>query len=74
MFVELQIELQKSFKLRTIIFGYANGYIGYVPDAKSFETDSYETNPSWVHRVGQYAGANIIEAGKTLLKTIAVDI
>ena len=70
-FVEFQLKLQKAFaNNRVMIFGYANGYCGYVPDAESFEVDSYETNPSFMHRVGQYAGEKITEAGRTLLNDL----
>ena len=50
-----------------MIFGYANGFSGYIPDAKSYEIDGYETSPSYVHRAGQYAGEQMIEKGKELL-------
>ncbi|MDD5597466.1 MAG: neutral/alkaline non-lysosomal ceramidase N-terminal domain-containing protein [Victivallaceae bacterium] len=67
-FVELQFDLQKAFKNnRVMIFGYANGYSGYIPDAKSYETDSYETSPGYMHRVGQHAGEIMIEKGRKLL-------
>jgi len=71
MFVEFQLALQKAFKdRRAMIFGYANGYCGYVPDAKSFDADSYETNPTIMHRAGMYAGEQMMEIGKTLLETL----
>jgi hypothetical protein len=67
-FIEMQFELQKTFKNnRAMIFGYANGYSGYIPDAKSYEADSYETNPGYMQRAGQYAGEKMIAKGKELL-------
>ncbi|MBT3274478.1 MAG: hypothetical protein HN368_15075, partial [Spirochaetales bacterium] len=49
-FIELQFELQRAFKHnRVMIFGYANGYTGYIPDAESFNIEGYETNPSFMH-------------------------
>ncbi len=71
MFIEFQLDLQEAFPgNRAMIFGYANGFCGYVPDAVSYEIDSYETNPTIVHRVGQYAGDQMMDAGKTLLENI----
>jgi len=70
-FIEMQFELQKAFKThRAMIFGYANGYSGYIPDPKSYEADSYETNPSIMHRAGQYAGKQMIEKGEKLLRSL----
>ncbi len=72
MFIEFQLELQKAFPdNRAMIFGYANGYCGYVPDVKSYNADSYETNPTIMHRAGQYSGEKMIAAGKTLLENIS---
>ena len=74
MFVEFQLDLQRAFRNnRTMIFGYANGYSGYIPDAKSYEADSYETNPSYMHRAGQYAGQRMIEDGRALLMDFISD-
>ena len=71
LFIELQFELQKAFDdNRAMLFGYANGYCGYVPDAKSFDADSYETNPTIMHRAGQYAGEKMIEKGIELLRAL----
>ena len=68
-FVEFQIQLQQAFpNARAIIIGYANGYCGYIPDAESFEIDGYETNPSWMHRAGKFAGVKMLEAGQELLR------
>jgi neutral/alkaline ceramidase-like enzyme len=73
-FIELQFDLQKAFKNnRAMIFGYANGYSGYIPDAESYKMDSYETNPSYMHRVGQYAGEQMIIQGKKLLMSFQGD-
>ena len=72
LFIELQFGLQKAFgNNRAIVFGYANGYSGYIPDSKSFEADSYETNPSYMHRVGQYAGEAIMETGIELIRRLS---
>jgi len=71
LFIELQFELQKAFKdNRAMLLGYANGYCGYVPDAESYDADSYETNPTIMHRAGQSAGEMMMEEGKTLLESI----
>ncbi len=71
MFVEFQLDLQKAFPdNRAMIFGYANGYCGYVPNAKSFDADSYETNPTLMHRAGLYAGEKMIEKGIERLREL----
>ncbi len=73
-FIELQFDLQNAFKHnRAMLFGYANGYSGYIPDAKSYETDCYETNPSYMHRAGQHAGEIIIQKGEKLLMSFISD-
>lgn len=70
-FIEFQLELQEAFKdNRAMIFGYANGYSGYIPDAESYEADSYETNPTIMHRAGQLAGKEMLEEGKALLANV----
>ena len=70
-FVEFQLALQESFVgNRAMIFGYANGYVGYIPDPESFEHDFYETNPSFVHRAGKHAGTKILAAGEELVRRI----
>ena len=70
-FIEFQIDLQKKFKNnRAMIFGYANGYCGYIPDSKSYDTDTYETNPTIMHRAGQHAGEKMMLAGEKLLNEL----
>ncbi|MCK5843236.1 MAG: hypothetical protein KAG97_00930, partial [Victivallales bacterium] len=67
-FIEFQIDLQEKFKNnRVMIFGYANGYCGYIPDSKSYEIDTYETNPTIMQRAGQYAGEKMMLVGEELL-------
>ena len=71
-FIELQLQLQEAFgNNRAMIFGYANGYMGYIPDEKSFEYDAYETSPSVAHRAGKSAGSKIIEAGEKLIRKLS---
>ena len=71
MFIEFQFDLQDAFKdNRAMIFGYANGYCGYIPDAESYEANSYETNPTLMHRAGQYSGKKMMDAIKTMLASI----
>ncbi|MCK5802442.1 MAG: hypothetical protein KAI66_06400, partial [Lentisphaeria bacterium] len=43
---------------------------GYIPDAESYEADSYETNPTIMHRPGQLAGKEMLEEGKALLANV----
>ena len=72
-FIEFQFDLQKAFiDNRAIVFGYANGYSGYIPSAESFEISAYETNPTIVHRTGQYTGQKIIEQGKAILNNLLI--
>lgn len=69
-FIELQFGLQEAFlQNRVLIFGYANGYMGYIPDPESYERAAYETSPSFAHRAGKYAGTEIITAGEKLIQT-----
>ena len=71
MFIEFQFDLQEAFKdNRAMIFGYANGYCGYIPDAESYEANSYETNPTLMHRAGQYSGKKMMDAAKIMLASI----
>jgi hypothetical protein len=70
-FIECQFELQRAFPShRAIIFGYANGYCGYIPDSNSFEFDTYETIPTLFHKVGGNAGAEIINKGIKLIRKL----
>ncbi len=70
-FVELQLELQSRFpEHRAMVFGYANGHIGYIPDEQSFEVESYETVPSYMKRAGKKSGTMLVDAGTRLLKMI----
>ncbi|MBN1349395.1 hypothetical protein JXJ21_08295 [candidate division KSB1 bacterium] len=64
LFIELQFELQQAMPgRRALIFGYSNGFIGYIPDPESFEIDTYETSPSYIHRAGKFAGMQMIRKG-----------
>jgi hypothetical protein len=70
-FIELQFELQKAFPAnRAVIFGYANGYFGYIPDRESYKINAYETTPSYMHRAGQKAGQKIVRIGIRILKKL----
>ncbi len=53
-----------------MIIGYANGYAGYIPDVISYEADSYETNPTIMHRAGQYTGDKIMEEWRIFLQEL----
>ena len=53
-----------------MIFGYANGYAGYIPDVESFSMSACEMKPSFVQRAGKYAGEKIIAAGKEMLQVL----
>jgi hypothetical protein len=66
-FLELQMSVQRLVSGgRPLLVGYAGGYVGYIPDEASFEHQTYETNPSWVHRMGAQAGTRIVEAATEL--------
>ena len=70
-FIEFQFDLQKAFgDTRAMVFGYANGYIGYVSTAESFGIPAYETEPTFAQRAGQYAGRAIIDEGINLLRNL----
>ncbi|OGV52635.1 MAG: hypothetical protein A2017_20755 [Lentisphaerae bacterium GWF2_44_16] len=71
-FIEFQFELQNAFpSYRAMIFGYSNGYCGYIPDAASFEFDTYETIPTLFHKAGKNAGAEIVKKGVTLIHKLS---
>jgi hypothetical protein len=70
-FVELQLELQRAFPdHRAMVFGYANGHIGYIPDPDSFETETYETAPTYMKRAGKESGALMVRSGIEMLETL----
>lgn len=70
-FIELQFRLQEAFDAdRAVIFGYSNGFHGYIPDPDSYEIDSYETIPTIFHRAGKDAGAKIIREGVKLIESL----
>ena len=70
-FIEFQFDLQETFEdYRAMIFGYANGHIGYIPDPESFEIETYETIPTYMKRAGKEAGTRMMDAGKKMLRKI----
>jgi hypothetical protein len=51
----------------TVVIGYANGCLGYVPPASAFEEGGYETRLSPWSRVAPDAEATILEAAGGIL-------
>jgi hypothetical protein len=54
----------------TLVIGYANGCLGYVPPASAFEEGGYETRPSPWSRVAPGAEAAILDAAAGLLEAL----
>lgn len=72
-FLELQMSVQRLVSGgRPLLVGYSGGYVGYIPDEASFEHQTYETNPSWVHRMGAQAGTRIVDAATELTRRLLV--
>lgn len=68
LFAELQLDLaERCTGTVPLVCGYAGGYIGYVPNAESFENVTYETSPTYMHRVAKGGGEKIINTLASLV-------
>lgn len=73
---ELFLRLGESIRSRlapavAVVIGYANGYLGYLPDEASFESPSYETFASPVAKgSGELIVDLAVEVGRRLRKPI----
>ena len=72
-FLELQISVQRLVSgCRPLLVGYSGGYVGYIPDEASFQHQTYETNPSWMHRMGAQAGTRIVDGASELARRLLI--
>jgi neutral ceramidase len=68
-FVEIGIRIKNGGGLRTFIAGVTNGYIGYLPTRKAFETGGYEVVSA---RCGPDAEDRLVEGVKRLKGTLGL--
>ncbi len=66
-FVEIGMRLKNTDGLRTFVAGVTNGYIGYLPTRKAFETGGYEVVSA---RCGPDAEDRLVESVKRLKETL----
>jgi hypothetical protein len=70
-FAESGVRLRgRSPFLHTVVTGYANGGLGYVPPASAFDEGGYETRLSPWSRVGPGAEGVIVEAAVQVLEEL----
>lgn len=68
-FVEVGMRLKNAGGLRTFVAGVTNGYIGYLPSRKAFETGGYEVVSA---RCGPDAEDRLIEGVERLKETLGL--
>jgi neutral ceramidase len=66
-FVEIGMRLKSAGGPRTFVAGVANGYIGYLPTRKAFETGGYEVVSA---RCGPDAEDRLVDSVKRLKETL----
>jgi len=70
-FVEYQLAFRvHGFPKHSMIFGYANGYVGYIPTKAAVQTGGYGTEPNIIQQVYPEAGETMLNTGIELLKTL----
>ena len=70
-FVEYQLAFRvHGFPKRSMIFGYANGYVGYIPNKAAVKFGGYGTEPNIIQQVYPEAGETMLNTGIELLKTL----
>jgi len=68
-FVEIGMRLKNTDGLRTFVAGVTNGYIGYLPTRRAFETGGYEVVSA---RCGPDAEDRLVEGVKRLKETLGL--
>jgi len=49
-FNSYKVQLEKEFPNELLVFmGYTNGEVGYLPDAKAFESNGYEIEQAYIY-------------------------
>lgn len=67
-FCELGLRIkQRTYPLRTLVAGYANGMVGYVPHREAFEHGGYETTFAPSSRMAPEAGDILADAAIDLV-------
>jgi hypothetical protein len=66
-FVEIGMRIKNGGSPRTFIAGVTNGYIGYLPTRKAFETGGYEVVSA---RCGPDAEDRLVESAKRLKEAL----
>jgi neutral/alkaline ceramidase-like enzyme len=68
-FVEVGMRIKNDGGMRTFVAGITNGYIGYLPSRKAFETGGYEVVSA---RCGPDAEDRLVEGVKRLKETLGL--
>jgi neutral ceramidase len=68
-FVEVGMRIKNDGGTRTFVVGVTNGYIGYLPSRKAFETGGYEVVSA---RCGPDAEDRLVEGVKRLKETLGL--
>lgn len=67
-FVEIGLEIKRRSPARwTVVVGYANGYLGYIPTPQAWKHGGYEVRPSSWSLVGPAAAPLVIETAMSLI-------
>jgi len=68
-FVEYQLALRRYFfPCRALLFGYANGYNGYIPTKAAVSFGGYGTTPSYIQKVEPEAGEVMLSTGIKMIE------
>jgi hypothetical protein len=69
LFVELGLQLkERAHPGHALVFGLANGMVGYVPTREAFERGGYETTFLDSSCLAPEAGERLVEAGLGLIR------
>jgi hypothetical protein len=67
-FVELGLQIkERAHPRHALIFGLANGMVGYVPTAEAFTRGGYETTFCGWSKLAPEAGGMLVEAATTII-------
>ncbi len=71
LFVDYQLRFRRESPLpHSLLIGYANDYLGYVPTPEALEQGGYEAQPMSWSKLGPEAGDTLIATGLKLLSEL----
>jgi neutral ceramidase len=71
LFAEYGLQIKAASPCRpTLVVGYANGIVGYVPTARAFEEGGYETRLCRSSKLAVDAGERMVAAARRMLAAV----